>query len=101
MHGKSKNFDVKSNLYTRLGDEFLQSETNFKAKFNINKYMGQLFKKGARPERISLKLGDTPSGRMLKDLEIEEHPFQFRYAVNMSSCFDLPNAGFKSRVSFK
>jgi hypothetical protein len=99
--GKPQNFDVTSNLYTRLGDAFLQSETNFKAVFKVTKYMDQLFKKGAKPERSCLKLGDTPSGRVLQDLEIEEHPFQFRFAANMSSCFDLPNAGFTSAVSFK
>ena len=27
----------------------------------------------------------------LRELEIEEHPFQLRYAEHMTSCFDLPN----------
>lgn len=99
--GKPQHFDVSSNLYSRLGDEFLQSETNFKATFNMNKFMGLLFQKDKKPDREYLSIGDTPSGQMLKNLEIEPHPFQFRFAKNMSSCFDLPNKGFSSTVSFK
>ncbi|MFY9112047.1 MAG: 2-dehydropantoate 2-reductase, partial [Desulfomonilia bacterium] len=34
---------------------------------------------------------DTSFAPMLKRLEIEEVPFQTRYAEHMSSCFDLPN----------
>ena len=100
MDGVPTEFDVSSNLYTRLGKELLQSETNFKASFNVNKYMNLLFKKGAVPDREFLKIGDTPSGRVLKALEIEEHPFQFRFAKQMSSCFDLPNPDFKSTIRF-
>lgn len=98
--GSRTEFDVSSNLYTRLGNDLLQSETNFKATFNVNKYMGQLFKKNAAPDRMYLKIGDGPSGKVLQDLEIEPHPFQFRYAVGMSSCFDLPNPDFKSPLTF-
>jgi hypothetical protein len=101
MAGNPTTFDVSSNLYSRLGDELLQSETNFKATFNINKHMELLFKKNATPDRTYLEIGDTPSGQVLKDLEIEKHPFQFRFAKNMSSCFDLPNPDFKSPIRFK
>jgi hypothetical protein len=101
MNGKPVAFDVTSNLYTRLGDEFLQSETNFKATFNLNKNMGLLFRKGGGADGGYLKTGDTPSGRVLRELEIEPQPFQFRFAKNMSSCFDLPNKGYKSAVTFK
>ncbi len=100
MDGTPTEFDVTSNLYTRLGDELLQSETNFKATFNVIKHMNLLFKKGAAADRQYLKIGDTPSGRVLKALEIEEHPFQFRFAKEMSSCFDLPNPDFKSTIRF-
>lgn len=99
--GTPQAFDVSSNLYSRLGDDFLQSETNFKAVFNVNKFMDQLLKSGAEPSRPYLQIGDSPSGRVLKELEIEAHPFQFRFAANMSSCFDLPNKGFRSPISFK
>ncbi len=101
MAGSPATFDVSSNLYSRLDDELLQSETNFKATFNVNKHMGLLFKKDATPDRTYLEIGDTPSGQVLKELEIEKHPFQFRFAKNMSSCFDLSNPDFKSPISFK
>jgi hypothetical protein len=99
--GKPQLFDVTSNLYSRLGDRFLQSETNFRGVFNVTKFMDLLVKKGKRPGRDWLVLHDTPCGRVLKDLEIEPHPFQFRFAANLSSCFDLPNVGFASAVSFE
>jgi len=99
--GKAALFDVTSNLYSRKGDDFLQSETNFKAVFNVNKHMDLLWRKGKKPDREYLKIGETPGGLALRELEIEPHPFQFRFAKNMSSCFDLPNKGFKSAVSFK
>ncbi len=97
-NGKPTDFDVTSNLYTRLEDRFLQSETNFKATFNIIKHMMLLFKKGETPDRTYLVLGDSPSAQVLKDLEIEAHPFQFRFARGMNSCFDLPNPNFKSSI---
>ncbi|MFC1474583.1 acetoacetate decarboxylase family protein [bacterium] len=100
MEGDPEKFDVRSNLYSRLGDEFLQSETCFKATFNITKYMNLLFKKNVKPGREYLKLGDTPSAQVLKDLDVEEHPFQLRFAKHMNSCFDLPNPKYKSPIKF-
>ncbi|MCP4134201.1 MAG: acetoacetate decarboxylase family protein [bacterium] len=91
MEGTPTDFDVTSNLYSRLDGKLLQNETNFKANFKVKKYMNMLTKKGVKPDRTYIKIGNTASGKMLQDLEIEEHPFQFRYAENMSSCFDLPN----------
>jgi len=96
MEGAPTKFDVSSYLYTRRGNDFFQSQTCFQATFNVNKYMGMLFKQGAKPDRPYLKIHDTPSGRVLKNLEIEEHPFQFRFARHMNSCFDIPNPDFKS-----
>ena len=95
MDGTPTDFDVSSNLYSRLGDTLLQSETNFKARFNVTKHMGLLFKKNVKPDRPYLKLGNTSSGRVLQELELEEHPFQLRFAKHVSSCFDLPNPDFK------
>jgi len=100
MQGTPTEFDVASNLYSRLDDRLLQSETRFKATFQVTKYMNLLLKKGARPDKPYLTVGDTPSGRVLKDLEIEEHPFQLRFARQMSSCFDLPNTDFVPPVKF-
>ncbi len=92
VSGTATDFDETSNLYTRLNGKLLQSETNFRATFNVNKHMGLLFKKGVRPDRSYIDIGTSASAKMLRDLEIEEHPFQTRYAEHMSSCFDLYNA---------
>ncbi|HOO57383.1 MAG TPA: acetoacetate decarboxylase family protein [bacterium] len=97
--GTPTEFDVSSYLYSRLGDDFLQSETCFKANFNVNKYMKQLLVKN-KPAKPFLKLGDTPSGRLLRDLEIEDQPIQTRFAKHMTACFDLPNEGFKPPIKF-
>jgi len=100
MSGKPTAFDVSSNLYSRLGDKLLSSETNFKAEFAVTKHMNLLFEKNAKPDRQYLKLGNSPSGKVLRELEIEEHPFQLRFARHMTSCFDLPNPDFQSTISF-
>ncbi len=100
MDGTPTEFDVSSNLYSRLGNALLQSRTSFQGRFNVTKHMGLLFKKDVKPERTYLKLGDCPSGRVLKELEIEEHPFQLRFAKGLSSCFDLPNPQFTSTIRF-
>jgi hypothetical protein len=90
MGGAPTEFDVSSFLYTRLNGRFLRSETNFKADFNVTKNMSALLKKGMQPERTYIDLGTTSFAPMLRDLEIEPYPFQFRYAERMSACFDLP-----------
>lgn len=100
MAGTPTDFDVSSFLYSRLGGALLQSETHFQARFNVTKHMELLFKKNAKAGRPYLKVGDTASGRVLQDLELEEHPFQLRFAKHMSSCFDLPNTSFESPIRF-
>lgn len=100
MGGTPTDFDVSSFLYSRLDNALLQSKTCFQGRFNVTKHMELLFKKDAKADRPYLKLGDTPSGRMLRDLELEEQPFQLRFARHMSSCFDLPNPEFKSPIQF-
>jgi hypothetical protein len=98
--GNSTHFDVVSNLYSRLGDELLQSATAFKADFNVNKYMKMLVSSSMQPDQPYLTLGDSPSGKALQQLDIDPHPFQFRYATGMSACFDLPNDSFQSPIKF-
>ncbi len=93
--GKPSAFDVSSNLYSNLDGRLLQSETNFQGAFNVEKFPALLFKKNAAPDRTYLTLGDTPSGRVLKELEIEPHPFQLRYAKTMCSAFDLHNPDYE------
>ncbi|HAZ12562.1 MAG: hypothetical protein A2X86_11815 [Bdellovibrionales bacterium GWA2_49_15] len=88
--GKPTNFDVSANLYSKRGQEFLQSATHFKGNFNVIKHMGLLLKGPQIPDRQYLKLHNTPSGNVLKNLGLEEHPFQLRFSNKMVSCFDLP-----------
>ena len=35
-----------------------------------------------------------------QQLDIDPHPFQFRYATGVSACFDLPNDSFQSPIKF-
>lgn len=99
--GKPTTFDEKGNLYSRLGDEFIQSTTCFKGDFNVEKHMGMLFSSKEPTGKPFIEFGDSPSGQFLKNLELEAHPFQTRFAKNMSSCFDLPNTNYQSPISFK
>ena len=92
--GSAVPFDVSSNLYTRLGDRVLQSETNYRATFAVTKFMGKLISKNSPAQSPSLAIGNTPSAHKLRELEIENNPFQFRFARHMTSCFDLPDPDF-------
>ncbi len=87
--GAPVEFDASSYLYSRLDGKLLRSMTNFKAAFNVTKHMNLLLKKNVKPQRSYLEIGNSQSAQMLRELEIEEHPFQLRYAEHMSSCFDL------------
>jgi len=100
MEGKQKMFDVRANLYSELHGKLLQSETCFKSAFRMNQFPKLLWTTDAKPDREFLKIHDTPSGRSLLDLEIDPHPFQFRYAGGMTACFDLPNPRFDSPAWF-
>lgn len=90
MTGAPTPFDVSSYLYTRLNGRLLRSLTNFTASFRVTKHMRPLLRKDLVPDRTYIVLGGTSFAPMLRALEIEPHPFQFRYAEHMSSCFDLP-----------
>ncbi len=95
MTGSPTPFDVTSNLYSLREGKVEQSETNFKANFNVTKFNGMLFGKSPTPDRPYLTLGDTPSGRVLKNLNLDPHPFQLRFAKHVTSCFDFPNPGYR------
>ncbi len=89
MSGKPADFDVSSYLITNIDGRIVRSETNFKARFNVNKNMGVLFGKGSTEPFI--EISNSPAASVLNELEIQANPFQFRYAEHMSSCFDLPD----------
>lgn len=92
--GKESSFDVSSSLYTVRGDKIEQNKTNFKGDFKVTKYMDVLFTKGKKPDQPYLTIGQGGTADILRKLEIEEHPFQFRYCKSMNSSFDLANPDF-------
>lgn len=100
MDGKPEKFDVSSYLYTRLGDKFLRSKTCFRATFNVTKNMDLLFKAEKKPDREYLWLGDGPSAEAARSLNIEETPFQLRFAKHMNACFDLPEEGYRAPIKY-
>ena len=93
MRGSVTEFDVRTNLYSQLGGDFLRSEVCFKGSFKVTKHMKCLAGKGLKPDRPYLKIADTPSAQILRSLDIEEHPFQLRYARHMNSALELPKPG--------
>ncbi|NDI33850.1 hypothetical protein [Chengkuizengella sediminis] len=57
--------------------------------------------RGKNKKRISyLQIGNKPNAKVLKELEIEEVPFQLRYTKGMTATFDLPNPKYKSPIDF-
>jgi hypothetical protein len=88
--GSAKHFDETGYLYSMLDGQLLKSRTNFMGDFNLTTNASLLWKKGRRAETPALKLGSSSSADVLRDLQIEEVAFQFRYAESMNSCFDLP-----------
>jgi hypothetical protein len=94
MAGKAQRFDVRAHLYSVLDGRVLQSQTSFSGHFQVQKHMAMLARKGARPDRPYLTLGSSRAADALRSLEIEEHPFQFRYTPGMSAAFDLPSPGY-------
>jgi hypothetical protein len=38
---------------------------------------------------------NNPIGKLLKQLDLDEHPIQLRYAEHVSSCFTLPEKSYE------
>jgi hypothetical protein len=91
MNGAPTDFDVRADLYSKLEGNLLASRTCFQARFGVVKHMGALFRKGMVPDREYLKLGAGPDAALLRGLDIEPQPFQFRFARGMNAAFDLPH----------
>ena len=98
--GKPQQFDVKSNLYSKLGNRLLQSQTAFKGNFNVNKFMSRLWQHDDDKADSVLSIGEGPQGDLLRSLGIESRPFQFRYSHSMNACFDLPNDDYAAPFIF-
>ena len=96
MTGAATDFDTNGWIYSKLGDRYLRSQTNFKGTFNVTKHMGALLHKGAAPDRPYLQIGDSPSAAILRQLQIEAQPFQFRYAQTLNSTFGLPQSDWRA-----
>jgi hypothetical protein len=90
IRGTKTAFDVRTQLFSQLDGRMLQSETFFKASFQVTKFMTQLVTRGKPPRREYLKIGSGATATMLRQLDIEPHPFQLRFARHMNSAFDLP-----------
>lgn len=98
--GSPQAFDVQSNLYSQLGNDLLQSQTAFKGTFAMNKHMDRLWRKDNPKDDTYLKIGSGPQGDLLRALNIESQPFQFRYTPSMNACFDLPNDDYVAPFNF-
>ncbi len=96
MAGVATDFDTNGWIYSKLGDRYLRSQTNFKGTFNVTKHMGALVRKGTTPDRPYLQIGDSPSAAILRQLQIEAQPFQFRYAQTLNSTFGLPQPDWRA-----
>jgi hypothetical protein len=99
--GSPARFDQQAWLYTRLEDRFLRARTCYDGTFQVRKRMDLLWRKGLAADRPSLVLADVPEAEVLRSLEMEPVPFQTRYAATMSSCFDLPDAGYRPNLTFR
>lgn len=101
--GKPTDFDVSANLYSRLGNQLLQSPTHFKARFNLNKNMGLLLssrESNAAGKAPAITLGQGPYADMLRELDLIPTPLQTRYAAQMNACFDLHNPHYQAPFDF-
>ncbi len=87
--GKSIHLDETTFLYTTKEGKLLKSQTWFKGESMVNTFPKQLFK-STIPEDEFIKIGNSGTGKKLRFLEIEEHPFQTRFTNNLMSAFDLP-----------
>lgn len=87
--GKPKRISAKSHLYSRLEGKLLKSPTWFEGTFQLNQYLQTLVKKDLPWEQPSLVLGNVPEAEILRQLNLSQHPFQFRYTPSMNSAFDL------------
>lgn len=90
-NGKETHFDASGWIYSKLGDRLLRAQTQFKGTFRVTKNLAVLWREGRAPERPSLEIGQTPSAAILRSLQIEPEPFQFRFAHHVNSTFDLPD----------
>ena len=88
--GMPRHFDETGFLYSIHNSNLLKSQMSFKGDFNMNSNFSSLWNKGTKTDTPVLKLGDSPRAATLVELQIEQVPFQTRFANSMNSCLDLP-----------
>ena len=86
--GKLTPMDESTWLFPKLNGIVHRARTNFKGDFLITKNLGVLLNPGKIPPAPYISIGDTPCGRILKDLHICPTPLQTRYVEHMNACFD-------------
>jgi len=96
MNGAGITVEQRADLYSVLNGSIQRSTSKTSGKFAITKFNRSFLQKGINPQRPYLWIGDTASGRVLKQLEIEPQPFQMRFGTDVSSIFDLPHAEYKN-----
>jgi hypothetical protein len=86
--GKATPMDETTYLFPKINGIVHKAETNFKGDFLIAKNLGVLLNPGKVPAKPFLTIGDTPSGKALKNLQLAPLPLQTRYVEHMTACFD-------------
>ena len=86
--GKATVMDETTYLFPKINNIVHRAQTNFKGDFLIQKNLGVLLNPGKVPAEPYLSIGDTPCGKILKDLNIMPAPLQLRYVEHMTACFD-------------
>lgn len=94
--GAPKRLDECGHLYSVLGGRLLKSRTCFAGDFRVTTDPRVLWRRRLEPASPVLTLGRSSRADALRSLAIEPAPFQLRYCPGMSSCFDLPLAGFEA-----
>ena len=89
MTGKASHLNETAYLFTRKNNKILKSQAWFEGNFVVNNFTSQLFKRSLPTEQY-LEFGNAKIGRLLRSMEIEEHPFQTRFSSDATSAFDLP-----------
>lgn len=94
MTGGSTHLDETAFLFTKKKNRILKSQAWFKGHFLVNRFTRQIYRPTV-PNQRYIEIGPSETGRLLKYLEIEKHPFQTRISFDLTSAFDLPLNNFR------
>jgi hypothetical protein len=93
--GKHTPMDQTTYLYPKLNGVVHKAQTNFKGDFLIKKNLGVLLNPKKVPAEPFFTIGDTPCGKVLKDLDLSPMPLQLRYVEHMTACFDYYDESYE------